>query len=73
MNKKRNIFMYSRSTPILQKTIKKERKKVAFIPFNEFNCQIHTNAGKTNSLINHVQFWIEMFHLAFKIFSTNHI
>ena len=22
---------------------------------------MHTNAGKANSLINHVQFWIEMF------------
>jgi hypothetical protein len=88
MNKKRNIFMYRRccyiltiykSTPIFKKNNNKNKKhNVGFKPFNFFNCQMHTNAGKANSLINHVKFWIEMYknkivYLAFKMFSTNQL
>jgi hypothetical protein len=71
MNKNRNSFMHRRccciitiysSTPIFKKDNNKNKKhNVGFKPFNYFNCQINTNAGKANSLINHVQFWIEMF------------
>jgi hypothetical protein len=38
-----------------------KKHNVGFKPFNDCNCQMNTNAGKANSLINHVQFWIEMF------------
>ena len=71
MNKKRNMFMHRRycyiltiysSTKIFEKNNNKNKKhNVGFKPFNDFNCQMHTNAGKGNSLINHVQLWIEMF------------
>jgi hypothetical protein len=46
---------------LLKSNNKNKKHNVGFKPFNYFNCLMNTNAGKANSLINHVQFWIEMF------------
>ena len=54
---------------LLKKAItEKQKHNVGFKPFNDFNCQMYTNAEMANSLINHVQFWIEMFKKDFVTF-----
>jgi hypothetical protein len=55
-------LLYTNQHRSLKKAItEKQKHNVGFKPFNDFNCQMHTNAEKANSLINHVHFWIEMF------------
>ena len=72
-------LLYTNQHQSLKENNNKDKKhNVGFKPFNYFNFQMHTNAGKANSIINHVQFWIEMYknkivYLAFKMFSTNQL